>query len=1117
MKVIFIIIFITCALFANEQKEYLMNNMKSLIQKEEYISLAINKYILQTGKIPKNSDSTINWEVLEKGYLNKGFSQKNPYTNKDTILITFDDKNNSFIKGIIQDKEKSKEEHKYLYNLYTDSKFRVNTIPPSDTTDKMLLNGTQVLYEKIQKDIVKIINNKKEEVLLSKDACTKSEHKNKYFYELANEKLIYKYCKNDLVSLEVYQNPPIMVEDRDDLLYIKGNIGDTAFVKKGNEWSEYYFHGKAGDDFWSLVGKTPELKNESDTTLFESQIAGYIPNAKDFYIRQGGGCYLANGDIYCWGKNDFKKVGIQNYGQLDKTLTPDYVNTPVMLKSQIDTTLIKDTNWYNSPYRVKFEKMAVDRSNVCGITKIFKDNKENKVGGELYCNGRFLSKNIFQNDDESAILKKYIEIKDTENKRIYWKDIAMVEDVTALLSENGKIYTMGRNYQGALGLGNFRDLFLLNLEPKEIKANSSLKFEKIFGLRDSRTFGAITSEGKFYIWGERNNVILSEPTHIGKNIIFDPNGIFVNTNEFILIDKSNEKKYYKTDPSQSDGIKEITELKNNPISISYYKYNEDNQKLLYIDKSLKLKGSEELLTCKDPTKDNRECNQTSKDIFNKSLNFLNTETNTENDKYANFTNVSIFKLDHIIEERYDNFEWSDPRTELLYDVNNNLIAKIMGRFGNDDNSSGNILINTTKNYNFGTNNNGKEVKINFDFYQICSWDDRDIFYVYKNKVKIYSKNNDNRGTLVNLECSNSSWKSRKYTIEIKTKLDSEGKINLAFGSSLDEPTKNESYGISNLTFKNGNNELTELNNDDWILKKYNNKTFSGTHTSTQAPLTNSTEIVPDLKELKTITQRIDPTTIMGRFLLGVETLEKTYKFGKEKEYANHEVEVEFDFFEIDSWDMERFQVFLNGKKVAEDAFIHDVHPTFKDTNDSGIYTLNLGKSYNLNLLDKNGDNWGRDSKGTKYSMNNDQVYRYKVKGKLDNDGKLHILMRVRDLVANEYGNNGYSYGQGIDDESWGVDSIKVKVKETDKYFVCAMTGVEEGSQMYCWGDVARSLPLLSTSLYNVDRIKTINKLFITQESESNEQMSFDEYNNKGKLFLKYPTYINGFDYPFYFK
>jgi hypothetical protein len=75
--------------------------------------------------------------------------------------------------------------------------------------------------------------------------------------------------------------------------------------------------------------------------------------------------------------------------------------------------------------------------------------------------------------------------------------------------------------------------------------------------------------------------------------------------------------------------------------------------------------------------------------------------------------------------------------------------------------------------------------------------------------------------------------------------------------------------------------------------------------------------------------------------------------------------------------------------------------------------------------------------------------------------------------------------------------------------------------MYCWGNVGRSIPILSTSLYEVDKIKnnlgSINKLFISQEADKTTQMSFDNYNNSGNLFLKYPTYIGGFDYPFYFK
>ena len=79
-----------------------------------------------------------------------------------------------------------------------------------------------------------------------------------------------------------------------------------------------------------------------------------------------------------------------------------------------------------------------------------------------------------------------------------------------------------------------------------------------------------------------------------------------------------------------------------------------------------------------------------------------------------------------------------------------------------------------------------------------------------------------------------------------------------------------------------------------------------------------------------------------------------------------------------------------------------------------------------------------------------------------------------------------------------------------------MTGLGTRSQMYCWGNIARSIPILSTSLYDIGNIN-VNKLFITQESEKKDQMSYSQYHSNGKLFLKFPTYIGGFDYGFYFK
>jgi hypothetical protein len=225
-------------------------------------------------------------------------------------------------------------------------------------------------------------------------------------------------------------------------------------------------------------------------------------------------------------------------------------------------------------------------------------------------------------------------------------------------------------------------------------------------------------------------------------------------------------------------------------------------------------------------------------------------------------------------------------------------------------------------------------------------------------------------------------------------------------------------------------------------------------------------------------------------------IEKTFSIGSS--YANNEVELEFDFYEIDTWDFERFTVTLNDVVFVEDNFIHDNHPYLSDVNDTGESLQKVGSSGS-------------------YNNDNDEKYHYKIRTKLDSAGKLKVRFSTRGLKNTDYGYNGWSFAQSRGDESWGIDNVHVKVKETSKTFVCAMTGIGSQSQMYCWGNVGRSIPILSTSLYDVSKINTINKLFISQENDKTSQMAFDNFDNNGNLFLKYPTYIGGFDYAFYFK
>ena len=933
MKILIsILIYINLA-FCSSENVSLMNAVKDVIQKEEYISIAINKYILQTATIPKKSDNTLDWTKLETAeYLGTNFNKINPLTKAD-IVVVFDATNNSaFIKGAFETVANYNAEYNYLYNFYTNKVFRVNTIPPINITKEKLVLGSQILYNDIQKEIVTRLNETTpKEIKFPNQTCTSG----KYFYELANEGLTYKYCKSDNTAVQVYQEEPIYTENEDDLKYIIAEIGAKAYVKIGTAWYEKYFIGvENGSSLWSASANTNGGSGDPVTVgngeSIEQKILSYIPNSKDLMLRRDGGCMLANGDVFCWGNNQYKKAGIETYGQLDTKLTPYYVNTPVMLKVQINDTTQNSIKWYNNPYRVKFQKMAMNSTNVCAISPIFVGTST-KTGGDLYCNGQITSgtfENISSGISETSILSRNKYFADKTTNKIYLKDIAMVEDTIAVLTDEGKIFTIGRNYLGALGRGKSSndDKFIIDLIGNEVTKNSQGTkydnfFVKIFALRDLKTFGAIDRENQFYIWGERpNGTIYYMPTLLADGKKFNADAIFTNSKEFLL--KGIDGIFYKTNNDLS--VTSISSIPSTAISASIY-----DTLYLYANNKMELGGSNEYLSCKETGGAN--CDNVDKSIFNASLSELNTVSATTN--YANFTNISIYQLDTIKYEILENYE---------------------------------------------------------------------------------------------------DGKSTGWT-----------------GSSNNSPVK-----------------VTKINDNG-------DKT------------------------------RIVPTSFLGRFSIGngegynagPSYIEKTFDLSS---YKNNEVEIEFDFYEIDTWDYEKFIVTVNGIQLVEDSFVHDDHPVFTDSNDTGQYLQPIGAS------------------GSVYT-NGDESYHYKLKSKVPSTGKLKLRFTTRGLTTADKDYYDNAVAQGIDDESWGIDNVHIKVKETSKTFVCAVTGLKEASQMYCWGNVGRSIPILSTSLYDVSKISTINKLFISQESDKITPMSFNNYNNSGNLFLKYPTYIGGFDYPFYFK
>lgn len=930
--------------------------------------MAINKYILQNGKIPKKSDSSLDWDkLMTSSYLGTNFNKYNPITKQD-IAVTFDSNNIAFIKGVFLDDKNYTSELNYLYNFYINKIFRVNTIPPKNNTKAELVKGSQVLYSKIQNEIVNIINENKNKIFLPTQDCEIGN----YYYELKNESLIYKYCKTAISSIEIYQTAPIYLDNLDDLKYIRVEIGEKAYVKDGISWYEYYYEGNGS---WIPLGTGRTTGQINDQLSIEDRILSYIPDAKDLVLRRDGGCMLANGDIFCWGNNKYKKVGIENYGQLDTTIKPDYVNTPVMLKVQIEDSVQNNKKWYNNPYRIKFEKMAMNSTNVCGISPIFNyfEGTQKKFGGDLYCNGQITPlyfENISTGSNETSILgknkffgwgksdktddpPKLIKISGDggpieknslgeeltiTRDEIYLTDIVMVEDTIAVLSDDGKIYTIGKNYNGALGIGS-DDKFIIQSTPKEVKNNDVL-FKKIFALRDIATFGAIDSNNYFYIWGERpNGKIYYEPTIVSNSLKFNPDGIFTNSKDFLL--KAVNNTFYRT--KNDIDLVSISAIPSTAISASIYD-NNSTELYIYVNENMVLEGNNDFLVCKESNSSN--CDTTDTAIFKTALNELNSITNRFNGKdYANFANVSIYRLDTVKAETFEDFE---------------------------------------------------------------------------NK-------------------STTGWNRNTIT------------------------------SISN------NGDLTKVPATTFLGRFPINSPCTGNPCNNESPF----------------------------------SVTKTYTFSQ---YPNHEVEIEFDFYEIGSWDGERFEIYANGVLLAQDHFIWDGHAFMKDSNVTGIYLQD-----NISLI--SGHNYN-------------QTYKYKLKSKLNNAGQLQLEFRAslefqgNNTETNQsdyqekpplYGNYWSKFDEGLSNESWGIDNIRIKIKETNKIFVCSMTSMGSASQMYCWGNIGRGIPILSTSLYDVAKIPTINKLFVTQESEKISQMAFDKFNDSGNLFLKYPTYIGGFDYPFYFK
>jgi len=147
---------------------------------------------------------------------------------------------------------------------------------------------------------------------------------------------------------------------------------------------------------------------------------------------------------------------------------------------------------------------------------------------------------------------------------------------------------------------------------------------------------------------------------------------------------------------------------------------------------------------------------------------------------------------------------------------------------------------------------------------------------------------------------------------------------------------------------------------------------------------------------------------LGKFggTSGTQGVSKTYNFGSN--FANQTVDVEFDIYEIDTWDLEQFRVFINNTVVTATNFACVAYPSM-DAYDGG-------------------ENIGHLSTGTTHP---EEKHHYTMQVTLDANGSFKL-----------------GFGSTLDEpfatnEAWGVDNVVVKTQATTTDLT--LDGLESGT------------------------------------------------------------------------
>ena len=161
--------------------------------------------------------------------------------------------------------------------------------------------------------------------------------------------------------------------------------------------------------------------------------------------------------------------------------------------------------------------------------------------------------------------------------------------------------------------------------------------------------------------------------------------------------------------------------------------------------------------------------------------------------------------------------------------NNSATSNFLGNFGGTDGKEG-----VSKTFNFGTAHAGETVTIEFDVYELGTWDGDgswnaaneggavESFKTFVNGVEVVShtmgqdgidNNSDDGGKIIS-GSAGTSYQIDSHHFIVEAVVDANGQVQLGFGSTTHESASNESFGIDNLTITASQNWVGVLTTDE---------------------------------------------------------------------------------------------------------------------------------------------------------------------------------------------------------------------------------------------------------------------------------------------------------------